>query len=48
MDTFFIEGVEEDALDRLFRFRRSEDLIDEQLPFPVGVTGIDDGIDIGT
>ena len=48
MDAFFIEGVEQDALDRLFVSDVVEDLIDEQLPFSVGVTGIDDGIDVGT
>ena len=48
MDALFIKGIEENALDRLFVSHVVEDLIDEQLPFPVRVTGVDDGIDIGT
>lgn len=34
--------------DGLFRFRRNRGSVDEQLPFPVGVTGVDDGVDVGT
>ena len=48
MDAFFIEGVEQDALDGLFVSDVIEDLVDEQLPFPVGFTGVDDGVDVGT
>lgn len=48
MDALFIKGIEENALDRFFIPDVVEDLVDEQLPFPVRVTGVDDGIDIGT
>ena len=48
MDALFIEGIQEDPFDRLLIADVVEDLVDEQLPFPVRVTGVDDGIDVGT
>ena len=48
MDALFIEGIQEDPFDRLLIADVVEDLVDEQLPFPVRVPGVDDGIDVGT
>lgn len=47
VDALLVEGIQEDPFDRLLIADVIEDLIDEQLPFPVRVTGVDDSIDVG-
>ena len=43
-NALLIQGVEENPFDRLFVAYVVEDFIDEELPFPVRVTGVDDAV----